>query len=120
MLLKQVFQSLATLIGLFIGSDIIPSFGGWKIEFLQLFGLFPTVFFICLLVFLPETPFRLLEQCQESADTATATTDPEYGSVLKIKDKEVGISEFERSAIFYYGRSVNFDIIREEVIRINP
>lgn len=97
--LQQVFQSLATLIGLVVGSETLLALGLYKLEWLQIISLTPSIIFVLLLLWLPETPFHLLEKCQ---------TDECIG---REEDLEL---EFERSALFYYGIGVDFSAIRHE------
>ncbi|KAL3126071.1 hypothetical protein niasHT_001710 [Heterodera trifolii] len=99
--LQVVFQSLATLIGLSVGSDHLLSLGDNKIEWLQIIGLAPTMFFAIFLLWLPDTPFRLLEKCQKLLDFDDGA------------DEDVEL-KFELSSLFYYGTNADFGAIRSE------
>uniref|UniRef100_A0A914GYX7 Major facilitator superfamily (MFS) profile domain-containing protein n=1 Tax=Globodera rostochiensis TaxID=31243 RepID=A0A914GYX7_GLORO len=102
--LQVVFQSLATLIGLCAGSDHLVSLGEHKIEWLQIIGLAPTMFFAVFLMWLPDTPFRLLEKCQKVLDFDD--NDDTFGEDVELK--------FELSSLFYYGSNADFGAIRSE------
>ncbi|KAE9549270.1 hypothetical protein FO519_007520 [Halicephalobus sp. NKZ332] len=59
--LQQVFQSLATLFGLVIGSEDLIPVHNYRFEFLQLVSITPTILFVLLLWILPPTPFRVVD-----------------------------------------------------------
>ncbi|KAK0402858.1 hypothetical protein QR680_016578 [Steinernema hermaphroditum] len=89
--LQQVCQSFSTVVGFFVGSPLLVSFGVYEFECLQLIAVFPTILFFFFLIWLPHTPYYLLQDRQCAPDQA-------FDSVA-----------------FYYGAETDTVAVREEL-----
>uniref|UniRef100_A0A1I7Y7W0 MFS domain-containing protein n=1 Tax=Steinernema glaseri TaxID=37863 RepID=A0A1I7Y7W0_9BILA len=89
--LQQVCQSFSTVIGFLVGSPLLVSLGDFEFEWLQVIAVVPTILFFFFLLWLPHTPYCLLE------------------------DRQCTPQEASDSVLFYYGEEANPVTVREEL-----
>ncbi|TKR71811.1 hypothetical protein L596_019350 [Steinernema carpocapsae] len=78
--LQQVCQSFSTVVGFIVGSPLLISFGAYEFECLQLIAVLPTILFFFFLLWLPHTPYYLLQDLQFTPEDAANSVEFYYGS----------------------------------------
>ncbi|KAH7719818.1 Protein C03B1.13 [Aphelenchoides avenae] len=95
---QQLFQALATLIGLILGSSSIVPLGTCAFEWLQITAAIPTVMFVAILLYLPDTPYYVLDRrkpLERDCEKGTSTRNLKRILCIQISTKQEAFERWE-------------------------